>query len=138
MSDMRDFNQGIIEEFRANHGKVGGGFEGSPLVLLTTTGAKSGETRVNPLVCLPDDAGTIYIFASAGGAPHSPAWYYNLVAHPEVGLEFGDEKFTATATPVTGAVRDAIYARQAEQFAAFADYEKKTTRTIPVVALTRT
>jgi deazaflavin-dependent oxidoreductase (nitroreductase family) len=136
MSEMNDYNKPIIEEFRANHGRVGGNFEGAPMVLLTTTGAKSGATRVNPLVSLPE-GDTIYIFASAAGAPKHPAWYHNLVAHPEVGLEVGDEQFTAVATPVPGAERDRIFAEQKTRMPGFADYEKATDRTIPVVALRR-
>jgi deazaflavin-dependent oxidoreductase (nitroreductase family) len=138
MSEMTNFNQGIIDEFRANHGVVGGGFAGSPVVLLHTTGAKSGQTRVNPLVALPRDDGTLYVFASAAGAPKHPDWYHNLVAHPEVEVEFGDDTFGATATVITGADRDSIYAEQATKFEGFADYEKKTTRVIPVIKLERT
>jgi deazaflavin-dependent oxidoreductase (nitroreductase family) len=137
MSEMTDFNQAIIEEFRANHGVVGGGFAGAPVVLLTTTGAKSGQTRINPLVALPRPDGTLYVFASAGGAPKHPDWYHNLVAHPEVGVEFGDDSFRATAASVTGDERDRIYAEQTKAFEGFADYEKKTTRVIPVVKLER-
>jgi deazaflavin-dependent oxidoreductase (nitroreductase family) len=137
MSEMRDFNQAIIEEFRANHGVVGGGFAGATMILLGTTGAKSGQPRINPLVCLPEEDGTIYVFASKSGAPSDPDWYRNLVAHPDVTVEFGDERFEATATTLSGTERDAIYARQVERFAAFGDYEKKTTRTIPVVKLTK-
>ena len=138
MSDTSDFNQAIIDEFRANEGKVGGGFAGVPVVLLSTKGAKSGKTRVNPLAAQPQDDGTLYVFASAAGSPKHPDWYHNLVAHPEVEVEFGADKYTATATPVTGAKRDEIYNRQKEAVAAFADYEQKTSRLIPVVALTRT
>jgi deazaflavin-dependent oxidoreductase (nitroreductase family) len=137
MSEMSSYNQTIIDEFRANDGVVGGGFEGSPIVLLTTTGAKSGQTRINPLVCLPSENGTIYVFASAAGAPKHPDWFHNLVAHPTVHVEFGTESFDATATPVTGSERDELYALQAERFPGFAEYQEKTTRTIPVVALTR-
>jgi deazaflavin-dependent oxidoreductase (nitroreductase family) len=137
MSDMRDFNQGIIEEFRANDGKVGGGFEGSPMVLLTTTGAKSKTAHTNPLVCQPGVDGAIYVFASKGGAPSSPDWYYNLLAHPEVEVEYGTERFSAVAEPLEGAARDEIFNRQKEVFPAFADYEKATTRTIPVIKLSR-
>ena len=137
MSDMSDFNRGVIEEFRANHGKVGGGFDGAPMVLLTTTGAKSGEKRVNPLVGLLDD-GTLYVVASKAGAPTSPDWYHNLVANPEVGVEFGDERFEATAVPITsGPERDRLYAAQVAVQPGFADYEKATTRVIPVVELRR-
>jgi deazaflavin-dependent oxidoreductase (nitroreductase family) len=137
MSEMRDFNQAIIEEFRGNHGVVGGGFTGASMVLLTTTGAKSGQQRVNPLVCLPEDHDTLYVFASKAGAPSDPDWYRNLSAHPDVTVEFGDERYEATATTISGPERDAIYARQVERFATFGDYAKQTTRTIPVVALTR-
>lgn len=137
MSDMNDFNQGVIKEFRANHGKVGGGFAGAPMVLLTTKGAKSGATRVNPLVALLD-GDDIYVFASKAGAPTSPDWYHNLVANPQVEVEFGDDRFTATAVPITsGPERDRLYAAQVALQPGFADYEKSTTRVIPVVELRR-
>ncbi len=134
MSEMHDFNQAIIEEFRSNHGVVGGGFAGATVVLLTTTGAKSGQSRVNPLVCLPKDD-TLYVFASKGGAPTNPDWYYNLKAHPTVTVEFGDDSFSATASEITGEERDKLYAEQVTRFPGFGDYEKQTTRTIPVIAL---
>jgi deazaflavin-dependent oxidoreductase (nitroreductase family) len=134
---MTDFNAGIIEEFRANHGMVGGGFAGAPLVLLTTKGAKSGATRINPLMSLTTADGTLHVFASKGGAPTNPDWYYNLKANPEVTVEFGDDRFTAIATEVTGEERDKIYAELASKFAAFRDYEKQTDRKIPVIALMR-
>jgi deazaflavin-dependent oxidoreductase (nitroreductase family) len=137
MPERTDFNKAIIEEFRANHGKVGGGFDGTPMVLLTTTGAKSGVTRVNPLACLPGKDGTLYVFASKGGAPTNPDWYYNLLAHPQVEVEFGGEKYAAVATPLAGAERDEVFARQKEAIPAFAEYEKGTDRVIPVIALTR-
>jgi deazaflavin-dependent oxidoreductase (nitroreductase family) len=137
MSEMTDFNRAVIDEFRANHGKVGGGFAGATMVLLTTTGAKSGEKRVNPLVGLVDD-GTLYVVASKAGAPTSPDWYHNLVAHPEVEVEFGDERFEATAVPiVSGSERDRLYAAQVAVQPGFADYEKATTRVIPIVELRR-
>jgi deazaflavin-dependent oxidoreductase (nitroreductase family) len=136
MSEMSDYNKPIIEEFRANGGKVAS-FGDAPMVIITTKGAKSGETRVNPLVSQPQDDGTLYIFASAAGAPKSPDWYYNLLAHPEIEVEYGTDHFTATAAEITGAERDAIYARQKEAMPQFAEYEAATTRTIPVVALTR-
>jgi deazaflavin-dependent oxidoreductase (nitroreductase family) len=134
---MTDFNQSIINEFRANEGKVGGPFAGAPVVLLHTTGAKSGQARINPLVAQPGEEGTLYIFASKAGSPTNPDWYHNLVAHPEVEIEIGTEHFAATATPVTGTERDRIFTRQKELMPGFADYESKTTRTIPVIALTR-
>jgi deazaflavin-dependent oxidoreductase (nitroreductase family) len=135
-TDMGDFNKNIIEEFRANHGKVGGNFEGAPMVLLTTTGAKSGNKRTTPLVSRPE-GDVIYVFASKAGAPTNPDWYYNLLAHPEIEVEFGDDKFNAVATEVKGAERDRIYAAQAEVFPGFADYQKGTDRVIPVMELRR-
>jgi deazaflavin-dependent oxidoreductase (nitroreductase family) len=137
MTDMSNFNQNVIDEFRTNEGKVGGGFEGAPMVIITTTGAKSGQPRINPLVSLPGDDGTLYIFASKGGAPSNPDWYYNIVAHPDVEVEYGSEKFTATATVITGAQRVEIFDRQKKRMPGFADYEAATSRVIPVVALTR-
>src|ERR1700750_3240866 len=109
-----DWNTQVITEFRANEGRVGGNFEGTPLVLLTTTGAKSGLSRTAPLVYLPDesDPDQIFIFASKAGAPTSPDWYHNLSANPTVTLEVGAETFEATATEITGARRDEIYAEQ--------------------------
>jgi deazaflavin-dependent oxidoreductase (nitroreductase family) len=137
MSDMNDFNRGVIEEFRANHGKVGGGFDGAPVVLLHTTGAKSGQRRVNPLVALVQ-GDTLYVVASKGGAPTNPDWYHNLVANPEVEVEFGDDRFEATAVPITGGPeRDHLFAAQVAAQPGFADYEKATTRVIPVVELRR-
>jgi len=133
---MSDFNQQIIEEFRASGGKVGGNFEGVPMLLLTTTGAKSGQPRTSPLVYL-DDGDRWLIFASAAGADHHPAWYHNIVAHPEVTIEVGPDRIHAIAVPLEGAERDEAYARQVAVMPGFGDYEKKTDRTIPVIALTR-
>ena len=136
MAEMDDFNAKIIEEFRANHGKVGGGFDGAPMVLITTTGAKSGKERINPLVYLAD-GDRVVIFASKAGAPTSPDWYHNLVANPRVGVEIGDEKFSAEASEVNGEERDRLYAKQASIMPGFAEYQAKTDRVIPVVVLTR-
>jgi len=136
MSDMQDFNQAIIDEFRANHGVVGGGFAGAPVVLLTTKGARSGLTRTNPLVGQRGGDGSMYVFASAAGSPKHPDWYHNLVANPEVEFEFGDERHDATASTVESEERDEIYARQVAAFPDFGAYEKKTTRVIPVIKLT--
>ena len=133
---MTDFNQTIIEEFRANEGKVAA-FPGAPVVLITTKGAKSGQTRVNPLVGQIADDGAFYVFASKAGAPNNPDWYYNLLAHPDIEVEFGTDRYSATATLITGADRDRIYDRQKELMPQFADYEASTTRIIPVIALTR-
>jgi deazaflavin-dependent oxidoreductase (nitroreductase family) len=137
MSEIRDFNRRIIEEFRANRGVVGEPFAGAPVVLLTTTGAKSGRRRVNPLVALPADGGVLYVFASKGGAPTNPDWYHNLVAHPEVDVEFGEDCYSAVATAVTGAQRDRIFAEQARRFPGFQGYQRSTDRVIPVVQLRR-
>ncbi len=136
MSDMHDVNAQVIDEFRANAGVVGGGFAGTPLVLLTTTGARTGQRRTTPVVCLPAD-GRLYVFASKAGAPSHPDWYRNLVAHPEVTVEYGAETFTARATPLEGAERDRVYAEQAARLPNFADYQAATERVIPVVALDR-
>jgi len=132
-----DFNSGIIEEFRANGGKVGGSFEGAPLLLLTSTGARSGAIRVNPMMYLADGA-RLYVFATKAGAPTNPDWYHNLLAHPQVTVEVGEERFDVTASVLTGAERDEIYQRQAALFPGFAEYQANTTRTIPVIALDRT
>ena len=131
-----DWNSKIIEEFHANGGKVGGPFEGAPLLLLTTTGAKSGQRRTTPLVYMPDGDRMI-IFASKAGAPTNPDWYHNLVAHPQVTVEVGTETFEAQAIVITGEERDRLYAQQAARNPGFAEYETKTTRLIPVIALER-
>ncbi|MFI7704416.1 nitroreductase family deazaflavin-dependent oxidoreductase [Nonomuraea sp. NPDC049480] len=131
-----DFNQQIIEEFRANEGRVGGMFEGSPLVLLTTTGAKSGRQVTTPVMYLADGERYVVI-ASNAGADHHPAWYHNLRATPEATAEVGTEKFTTKAVFIEGAERDDLYARMVAQAPGFAEYEAKTSRRIPVVALLR-
>lgn len=136
MPDRSDWNRQIIEEFRANQGKVGGVWEGRRLLLLTTTGAKSGQRRTNPLAYLPD-GDRLLIFASKAGMPTNPDWYHNLVAHPDVTVEVGAETYEATATLVTGEERDRLYAKQAQVSPAFADYQAKTNRIIPVIALSR-
>lgn len=136
MTDVNTWNEKIIEEFRANDGKVGGQFKGAPVLLLHTRGSKSGLERVNPMMYL-EDGGHEYVFASKAGADTNPDWYLNLVANPEVTVELGSEIFTAAATPVTGAERDRIYSIQAERYPGFKEYEEKTTRVIPVVELVR-
>ena len=135
MSNWNEGNRLIIEEFRSNKGVVGGHFAGAPLLLLTTSGAKTGQPRINPVMYLPDGDRWIVI-ASKGGAPSSPDWYHNLVANPNVTGEVGTESFEAIATVPTGGERDRLYARQAELYPGFAEYEQRTTRKIPVVALT--
>jgi deazaflavin-dependent oxidoreductase (nitroreductase family) len=133
---MDDFNQNIIKEFRANAGKVGGPFDGAPMVLLTTTGAKSGKPHTTPLVCLRDGE-QVVVFASMGGAPRHPAWYHNLVAQPRATVEAGTERYDVSARITAGAERDALFARQASIMPQFADYQSKTTRVIPVIVLER-
>jgi deazaflavin-dependent oxidoreductase (nitroreductase family) len=137
MTEPNDFNRAIIEEFRANGGKVGGQFAGAPLLLLTTTGAKSGRKQTTPVV-YSADGDRLIILASKGGAPTNPSWYHNLRAHPTVGVELGRDSFEATAEVTSGAERDRLFAQHAKQFPGFEDYQKNTTRIIPVVALERT
>jgi len=136
MSGASDFNAQNIAEFRRNHGKVGGYFEGAPLLLLHTVGRRSGKPRVNPMMYLKDD-GRYVVFASKGGADTHPDWYYNLMAHPDIQIEVGDETIDVHAEEVTGPDHDAIYGRQASLYPRFADYQRKTKRIIPVVALTK-
>jgi deazaflavin-dependent oxidoreductase (nitroreductase family) len=130
-----NWNDDIIKEFRANEGAVKA-FGKQPLLLLHTTGAKSGAERVNPLAYLKRED-TLYVFASFNARPINPAWYHNLKAYPKVTVEVGTETFDAVATEVLGAERDDVYAEQAAFNPGFAEYEKKTTRVIPVIALTR-
>ena len=136
MTTMNDWNGPIIKEFRENGGKVGGYFEGAPVLLLTTKGAKTGKTRVNPVMYL-SGGDRMFVFASKGGAPTDPDWYHNLVANPDATVEVGIETFPAKATVIFGKERDEIYAKQAALYPGFAEYERKTTRKIPVIALAR-
>jgi deazaflavin-dependent oxidoreductase (nitroreductase family) len=134
MPGANDRNARIIEEFRSNEGKVGGYFAGRPMLLLHTKGRKTGLPRTNPVVYLPD-GDRFVIIASKGGAPKDPQWYRNLVADPNVEIEVGTRTIPVKAVVITGPERDELYARQAEKMPAFADYERKTERTIPVIAL---
>jgi deazaflavin-dependent oxidoreductase (nitroreductase family) len=133
---MSDYNTQIIEEFRANAGKVGGRWEGRDLLLLTTTGRKSGRSHTTPMV-YTRDGDSLLVYASKAGAPTHPDWYFNLVADPKVVVEVGDDRYDAIATPLERDERDRVFAEQAERNAAFAEYQAKTDRVIPVVALTR-
>ncbi len=133
---MSDFNQQVIAEFRANGGKVGGPFEGAPMLLLTTTGAKSGQPRIAPLVHSVDGDRYVVI-ASKGGAPTNPDWFHNLVANPAVTVEVGTEKFAATALVPEGPERDRLFDAQAAIMPGFREYQNNTDRTIPVVVLER-
>lgn len=136
MTSQNDFNERIIAEFRANEGVAGGPFAGAPMLLLTTTGAKSGQRRTTPLVYLPDGDRWV-IIASKGGAPQNPGWYHNLIAHPDVTIEVGTETIPVTAREIRGTERDRLYAEQARLRPAFAEYQAKTSRKIPVIALER-
>jgi deazaflavin-dependent oxidoreductase (nitroreductase family) len=136
--DMHEFNRGIIEEFRANDGVVGGPFEGAPMVLITHTGAKSGIERTTPLVH-STDGDDVVIIASKGGAPTNPDWYHNLVANPEVTVEVGTETYRARAEIHTdGPERQRLFDLQAAAMPNFKEYAEKTDRLIPVVVLRRT
>jgi deazaflavin-dependent oxidoreductase (nitroreductase family) len=136
MSNQVDWNKAIIEEFRANSGKVGGMFAGKTLLLLHTFGAKSKQERVNPVAYVADGE-QIVIIASKGGAPTNPAWYYNILAHPQVEVEVGTERFTARAVVASEPERTRLFAKMVEMMPGFADYQRKTTRVIPVITLTR-
>ena len=134
MTERNEFNQQMIEQFRANGGRLE--FGPASLLLLTTTGAKTGRKHLTPLAVFDDD-GRLYVVASMGGAPKSPAWYHNLRANPTVTVEHGGESYEATASVVPDNEHDALYARVAERMPQFAEYQAKTTRKIPLVALVR-
>ena len=131
-----EFNAKVIDEFRANEGRVGM-FEGAPVLLLHHTGAKSGRQRVNPVVYLRDGERYV-IFASKAGAPAHPAWYHNLKAHPNTTIEVGTDTLGVLASEVSGEERDRLFGIQAERMPQFAEYAEKTDRVIPVIALTPT
>ena len=134
---MSSYNDAIIAEFRANAGKVGGHWEGRDLLLLTTTGRRSGRRFTTPVAYTPDD-GRLLVYASQGGSPDHPDWFKNLVANPSVTVEAGTETFGALATPVEGAERDRLFAEQVERLPQFGEYAVKAApRVIPVVALVR-
>ena len=134
--DFNQFNQDLIAAFRVNGGKGIDPFVNRPVLLLTTSGAKSGQPRTTPLV-YTTDGDRIVVIASKGGAPSHPAWYHNLVAHPEVTVELGREQFQARAVVAEGPERERLYSQQVAQMPRFAEYHKKTTRQIPVVVLKR-
>src|SRR5579875_2484396 len=138
---MSDWNAQIIEEFRANNGRVGGQFEGAPMVLVHHRGRKSGTEYVNPMMYLADetDTSTIYVFASKAGAPTHPDWYHNLITAGAGRVEIGGDEYDVTVTELAGEERDRIYAEQASRYPGFAEYAAKTAgiRTIPVLALRR-
>lgn len=142
MPDPNDWNQGVISEFRANGGRVGGNFEGAPMVLVHHRGRKSGQEYVNPMMYLADesDPNVIYVFASKAGAPTNPDWYSNLVAAGRGTVERGTETYFVTVRDVVGEERDRIYDEQARRYPGFAEYAERTAgiRIIPVLELRRT
>lgn len=135
-SALADFNQAIIDEFRANDGVVGGPFEGATLLLLHTTGARSGRPRVSPLAYLTID-GRMIIIGSYAGAPKDPAWVHNLRAHPRARIEVGTDTYDVAVRELPAGERDATYPKVTEMAPAFAEYQAKTTRVIPLFELTR-
>ncbi|HKJ55168.1 MAG TPA: nitroreductase family deazaflavin-dependent oxidoreductase [Nitriliruptoraceae bacterium] len=134
MTDVNDWNAQVIEEFRANEGKVGGQFEGAPLLLLHSTGRKSGKERVNPMMYMAVD-GSWAVFASKAGADTHPDWFHNLVDNPDASIEVGTETHEVRARVTTGEEREEIWTRQKQAYPGFAEYEAKTDRVIPVIIL---
>jgi deazaflavin-dependent oxidoreductase (nitroreductase family) len=134
---MSDFNTDIIEEFRANEGKVGGEFEDASLILLHHIGARSGTERVTPVGCFPQSDGRFAIIASNGGALTNPDWYYNLRAHPEIDVEFGTEVFSAAVRVLEGRERENVWRDAVSAAPQLGEYQKETSRMIPVVLLAR-
>lgn len=141
MSDQNDqnaYNRQLIEQFRAERGKAGGPMEGRQLLLLTTTGARSGQRRTTPMMYIPDsDSGRLIVIASNAGAPAHPDWYRNLVAHPDVTVEVGAETYDATAIVTEGAARQRIWDMVVGRYPFFIEHQAKITRQIPVIALER-
>src|SRR5436305_5017068 len=132
ITNEKDFNASNIAEFRANHGRVGGNFEGAPLLILHSVGARSGQPRTN-IMMYQADGERYLIFASKAGADDNPAWYWNLKANPDARIEVGDDIVDVHASELERAERDEKYALQAQRYPGFADYERKTSRVIPVV-----
>ncbi len=136
MTDQQNYNQQLIEEFRANRHKPGGPFEHRPLLLLTTTGARSGKRRTTPMMYVRDGE-RLLVIASNAGAPAHPDWYRNLVAQPHVTVEVGTETFDATALVTEGEERQRLWTRIVEQYPFFAEHQAKVTRQIPVIVLSQ-
>jgi len=134
---VNDWNKQIIDEFHANGGKVGGPFEGAPVLLLHSKGRKTGKTYVNPLAYQRIDDKTVAVFGSKGGYPQHPDWYRNILANPSVSVEIGTETLDVVARDAKGDERERIWTKQKELMPGFADYEKATTRQIPVILLER-
>jgi deazaflavin-dependent oxidoreductase (nitroreductase family) len=136
-NDFLGYNRAVIAEFRANHGQVTGMFAGAPLVVLTTTGAKSGQPRETPVAHTRDDRGNVVVIASKGGAPANPDWFRNMEANPLVTVELPGEKYQARARVAQGDERRRLFDAQAAVMPTFKEYEQKTAREIPVVVLER-
>ncbi len=140
MAEANDWNAGVIAEFRANKGKLGGSFEGAPMVLVHSTGRKSGQERVTPMMYRAgDEPDVVYVFASKAGAPTNPDWYYNLIATGKGSIEIGADAYDVAVTELTGEERDRVYTAHGTEYPGFAEYAEKTAgiRTIPVLALRR-
>lgn len=141
MPEVTDWNAKVIEEFRANEGRVGGNFQGAPIVLVHHRGRRSGRDYVNPMMYLPHDTddSVIYVFASKAGQPTNPDWYYNLIAAGQATIERGTDQYAVTVRELAGDDRDRVYAEQARRYPGFGEYAKQTQgiRTIPVLELTR-
>jgi deazaflavin-dependent oxidoreductase (nitroreductase family) len=137
MAGPNNWNEKIIAEFRTNGGRVGGPFEGAPMVLVTSTGARTGKPHTTPLMYLPD-RDRVVVFASKGGAPTNPQWFDNLVANPKARAEVGTESFQVNAVVAEGEERDRLFEEQKRRYPQFGEYEAKTARKIPVVILERT
>jgi deazaflavin-dependent oxidoreductase (nitroreductase family) len=135
MSRPGDYNANNISEFRRNHGRVGGYFEGAPLLLLNTIGRRSGRVHTTPVMYLKD-GDRLLVFASKGGDDHHPDWYFNLKANPDFRIEIGDDTVDVHAEEVVGGERDVLYNRQATLYPRFGEYQQKTKRIIPVISLT--
>jgi len=136
MTTRNDYNRQVVEEFRANGGKVGGMWEGTPLLLLTTTGARSGERRITPMGYLPD-GDRLLVWASNGGAPTHPDWYHNLVVHPHVTVEVGTQTFDAIAVVTEASERERLWTKAVQCYPILAEHQAKTTRQFPLIALSR-
>jgi deazaflavin-dependent oxidoreductase (nitroreductase family) len=136
VSDWTEIDKKTISEFRGNHGKVGGWFEGAPILILHTRGAKTGKPHVKPVMYLRDGERYV-VFASKGGAPHNPDWYHNLKAHPDIKIEVGDDTIDVHADEMLGGEHDRLYKTQSTRYPQFDDYQRKTKRVIPVMALTK-
>ncbi len=136
MSRAGDYNAHNIAEFRSNHGKLGGWFEGAPILLIHTFGRRTGKQRVNPVMYLKEGERYL-VFASKGGADTHPDWFLNLMTHPDVQMEVGDDTIDVHAQEITGPEHDLLYKRQATLYPQFGEYQRKTKRIIPVIALTK-